>query len=150
MKRGTNCLTHRHQYPVPIETHHVWPKEYGGPTVAWNLEDVCSNGHGDTHYYLNNLLKHRGVVPASIARHFGYKVQHLARRGWMLIDQHAPMLLPSLARIAEFRLIEDVVKVDPLVLHTAWRDFSVAYRGCAYGSHAPGEPHHYSCHMSED
>lgn len=147
MKRGTNCGVHAHRHPVPIETHHIWPQEFGGPTIEWNLEDVCSNGHGDTHYYLNLTLKHGyGHVPATIARSFGWRVQHLARHGYDLISEHKPALLKSVRAIAISRL-----EPTPLTtIQLAWRDFSIAYRGCPFGSHEPGEPHHYSCNLMED
>lgn len=125
----------------------MWPQEFGGPSVPGNMRRVCCNAHSDIHYHLNYLLKYgNGKLPAEIARTFNHYVQQISRQGYELISEHAPHLLPSLQLIAVARLEEAPTEVH----QHAWRQFSEAYRGCPFGSHAPGEPHHYSCHLLED
>jgi hypothetical protein len=148
MKRGLECFGHVHDDKVPQEDHHVWPKEFGGPSVPSNMARGCCNAHSDTNYFLNLLLKYKGLVPWDIEQEFGSKIRRVAQRGYVEIVAHAPHLLPALRKIADLRLTEG--SVDPLLLRSAWRDFSVAHRGCPFGSHGPGEPHHYTCHVSDD
>lgn len=145
MKRGIECFGHVHTHPAPLEDHHVWPIEYGGPPKQ-ALRRGCSNAHGDVHYYLNMLLKHNGRVPRPEMIQFGWKNRGVAIEGYDMISDTTPHLLVPLRAIAVARLEE----LPPPEHQKAWRSFSVAYRGCAFGSHAPGEPHHYSCHLLED
>lgn len=90
-KFGQDCVAHTHNSFVPLEDHHVHPKEYHGPDIKKNLVRVCSNGHGEIHYYLELLLatgKTRIVdaidaVPIDVRRRFGVKVQHFASAGFI-------------------------------------------------------------------
>lgn len=52
------CAVHGYHRPKPLRTvqHHVWPKEYGGPTQPWNLVWVCDTGHYNIHTALDLLL----------------------------------------------------------------------------------------------
>lgn len=145
MKRGLECFGHHHYHPAPQQDHHVWPKEYGGPEKQV-LRRGCCNAHADAHYYLNLLLKHHGFVPRADMMSFGYPTRGVAIEGYDLISEHAPHLLEPLRLVAVARLDE-----LPSPAHqNAWRGFSVAYRGCPFGSHAPGESHHMACHLLED
>lgn len=82
MKRGILCAVHKHKVLVPQNDHHILPQEFGGPTTKANLALVCVNGHVDTHYFLDLLLKYEGEVPWEIAEHFYFKVRDLAKRGY--------------------------------------------------------------------
>lgn len=90
MKRGTVCACHGHTSAVPQEDHHVLPQEYGGPTVKSNMARICSNAHGDVHYYIALLLKYVGDVPWEIRRTFGIGVRALAVRGYVQIVAGMP------------------------------------------------------------
>lgn len=146
MKRGHDCAVHHHREMVPQEDHHVWPKEFGGPTVPDNLKRICANAHSDVHYFLNLLLAHQGDVHWSDAQWFGTRVRSLAVNGYTRIKANIPDTVPVLAEIAAIRLNEGSSEDH----YAAFRKFSVAYRGCAFGTHEPGEAHHYSCHLMED
>jgi hypothetical protein len=78
---------------VPQEDHHVWPRTYGGPNVADNLERVCANAHSDTHYLLELMLRTGdGRVPYETRRTFGPGVVALASRGYRAVIDHAEAL----------------------------------------------------------
>jgi hypothetical protein len=90
-KYGLACSVHKHRDFVPAEDHHIWPKEWHGPDTKENLTRVCSNGHGEIHYYLNLLLAtgHSDPVVAvnSIPHHirarFGPRVKAFGLKGFM-------------------------------------------------------------------
>ena len=86
MKRGTECAAHKHANKVPQEDHHVWPKMYGGPEDG-TLVRLCSNGHGDVHYYLALLLKYHGDVPGQLVWQFGKKTRQLAEQGYASMER---------------------------------------------------------------
>lgn len=90
-KFGLACRVHVHRDFVPAEDHHVWPKEWHGPDTKANLIRICSNGHGEIHYYLNLLLttgettpgKAVNAIPYQIRNRFGSKVRAYALKGFM-------------------------------------------------------------------
>jgi hypothetical protein len=92
-KFGLACRVHTHRDFVPAEDHHVWPKEWHGPNTKENLIRVCSNGHGEIHYYLSLLLasgetdpdKAVNAIPYHIRNRFGSKVRGYALKGFMSI-----------------------------------------------------------------
>ena len=94
-KFGEDCKVHNHTSYVPLEDHHVWPKEYHGPDVASNLIRVCSNGHGEIHYFLELLLATGKstpidalkVVPSEAFVRFGRRVRMKAVDGFKDIMQ---------------------------------------------------------------
>lgn len=60
---GTTCAcvtTHRPD-SVVLEHHHVWPQEFGGPTVAENLVWICATAHNSVHAYLRRFI-HAGQM----------------------------------------------------------------------------------------
>lgn len=84
MARGTQCVCHRHEYVTSEENHHMQPQSRGGRTRADNMVYLCSNAHGDVHYFLDLIEDHRGPehVPFALAKHFSPAVRRVARRGW--------------------------------------------------------------------
>jgi hypothetical protein len=81
-KRGTDCAVHRHWDNVPLEDHHIFPKEFGGKTFEGNLIRVCANAHSDIHYYIALLVRFNGLVPWNIERTFGKSVRTVAQQGY--------------------------------------------------------------------
>lgn len=89
-KFGVACAVHDHNSFVPLEDHHIHPKEYHGPDTKLNLVRICSNGHGETHYLLELLLatgrtevtESLLAIPVVIRRRFGIRVRSLACRGF--------------------------------------------------------------------
>lgn len=51
---GTRChCVATHNPPsLVFEKHHIWPKEFGGPTTPENLVYVCATTHNNVHAYL--------------------------------------------------------------------------------------------------
>lgn len=144
MKRGIECFGHVHRDKVPQEDHHIKPQEFGGQSVAENMARGCANAHSDTHYFLNLLLKYYGHVPWDIEREFGPKVRGIAQRGYNEIKKDEALLEAT-------RLVA-IARLDGAPSHEheyAWRRVSEAIRGCPFGTHAPTEPHHYSCWLHE-
>jgi hypothetical protein len=86
------CECHVHTSAVPEEDHHILPQEYGGPTVKENMARICSNAHGDVHYFIALLLKYgsREKVPWAISRTFGVRVKFLAEKGYAQIVAGMP------------------------------------------------------------
>lgn len=107
VKRGKACAVHYHKSRNPQEDHHILPKEFGGPTTKANLALCCSNGHGDTHYFLNLLLKFDGEVPWEIAQHFSKRVRDLAQRGYDAIVGQGEDLMLAAQTVAIARLDRD-------------------------------------------
>lgn len=85
MPRGKRCIAHRHEYVTSEEHHHLQPQSRGGLTRADNMVWLCSNAHGDVHYFLDLIEKCRnpGLIPGSIAKHFGPAIRQTAIRGWL-------------------------------------------------------------------
>ena len=79
------CQVHKHRDEVPLDSHHVWPKAYGGPTTPDNLIWVCPNGHRDIHAYMRLLIKNNGKVAWLQRRKFGKKVRDYAEQGYEAI-----------------------------------------------------------------
>lgn len=111
VKRGTACVVHRHREAVPEEDHHVKPQEYGGEKT-WNglpnLARVCSNAHGNTHYFMDLLFKFHGNVPWLVRRTFGKKTRDLATEGYrrVILTEH-PLHVATIREHALKRLEED-------------------------------------------
>lgn len=55
---GTTCACVAvHRPPsVQFERHHIWPKEFGGPTVDENLVYICATTHNTVHAYIRAFL----------------------------------------------------------------------------------------------
>lgn len=55
---GNQCVVHGYHRPRPNRTvkHHIWPQEFGGPTVPANLVLVCDTGHYNIHARIDWLL----------------------------------------------------------------------------------------------
>lgn len=52
---GTKCecvTTHRPP-SAQFEHHHIWPQEFGGPTVPENLVYICATTHNTVHAYIH-------------------------------------------------------------------------------------------------
>jgi 5-methylcytosine-specific restriction endonuclease McrA len=56
---GQVCLCTKNHQPTPLElnAHHIWPKEYGGPSVAANLVWLCPTAHVNVHELLRYMVK---------------------------------------------------------------------------------------------
>lgn len=56
---GDSCTVHNEHRPKPLRTvhHHIWPQEFGGPTVPENLVWICDTGHYNVHAILAELVK---------------------------------------------------------------------------------------------
>jgi len=83
---GNSCEVHKYHWPRPLRTvkHHIWPQEYGGPTVPTNLVLVCDTGHYNIHAVLDALLK--GTTPPKTHK----AEQSLALAGYAAIKKAAP------------------------------------------------------------
>lgn len=88
MARGRNCAVHRHTFLVPIEVHHVWPLGYHGLDLLANKVPMCANGHSDTHYLLESLLRGRKVNRTE----YGPGVRKYAQRGYEQVMAYAQSL----------------------------------------------------------
>jgi hypothetical protein len=111
VKRGIDCAVEMHWTPVPLEDHHIKPKENGGLKL-WrglpNIVRVCSNAHGNVHYFMDLLLKYEGKVPWKIARTFGKKTRSIAIMGvYRIMQDTAVADVPLLREQALRRLEED-------------------------------------------
>ena len=93
MARGRNCAVHRHTFLVPIEVHHVWPVGYHGPDVAANKVPMCANGHSDTHYLLEALLRGRKVNRSE----YGPDARRYAKQGHDAVMAYAKSLADLIA-----------------------------------------------------
>jgi hypothetical protein len=82
VKMGTDCQVHTHEGWVPINAHHVWPLGMGGPDIAANKVNLCMNGHGQVHAYMDHLIRYGEDIPNDIRWHFGPKVRSYAMFGW--------------------------------------------------------------------
>jgi hypothetical protein len=82
VRMGHLCAVHQHDEWVPINSHHVWPLGMGGPDEPANRVNVCMNGHGQIHAYMDLLIKHGDPVPWDLAKHFGHAVRTYAMTGW--------------------------------------------------------------------
>lgn len=80
------CSVHKHRTDVPLDSHHIWPKSEGGPTVPSNLVWLCPNGHREVHEYLRLLVKLDGKVPWVKRRKYGKKTRNVAEEGFWRIN----------------------------------------------------------------
>ena len=78
MARGDYCEVHKHDYLVPQEVHHIWPRGYHGPDTDDNKIKICSNAHSDIHYLMEAMLKGKKVDK----RLFGPGVRKYAQKGY--------------------------------------------------------------------
>lgn len=53
--KGFKC--HNHKHHVSYEDHHVWPKEFHGPSIPSNMIRICPNAHSDIHDLMNKMLR---------------------------------------------------------------------------------------------
>lgn len=60
---GNHCVVHGVHRPTPARTvkHHIWPQEFGGPTIESNLVWVCDTGHYNIHTLLDALLSGKTI-----------------------------------------------------------------------------------------
>lgn len=86
--RGHNCAAHKHSQLVPLEAHHVWPKQYHGPDTPANKVTICANAHSDTHYLLEAMLRQHPYD----AREYGPGVRILATRGYLQVMAYGKRL----------------------------------------------------------
>lgn len=82
LRDNNQCQVHKHRDKAPVDLHHIWPQEFGGPTVIENLVVVCSNGHRLIHEYLNLLNTNGGRVSWLKRRLYGSKVRKLGELGY--------------------------------------------------------------------
>jgi hypothetical protein len=59
--------------------HHIWPQQYGGPTIESNLILICDTGHYNVHAALDALLAEAPVPKVARAE------LALAQRGFAAI-----------------------------------------------------------------
>jgi len=61
---GTTCVCVKSHRPasVQFERHHIWPKEYGGPSVDENLVYICGTTHNTVHAYIRAFVAAGGVL----------------------------------------------------------------------------------------
>lgn len=67
---GTRCpcvTVHKPEVVIP-ELHHVWPKEFGGPTVPENLVYICATAHNSVHAYLRLFLAAEKILPVPLLK----------------------------------------------------------------------------------
>lgn len=67
---GTECPCVATHVPaaVLLEYHHIWPQEFGGPTVPENLIWICATAHNTVHTYLRAFLRADRVLRISELR----------------------------------------------------------------------------------
>lgn len=82
MRDKNSCQIHKHRDKVPVDLHHIWPQEFGGPTRAENLIVLCANGHRLVHEYLELLINGNGKVVWSIRMLYGPKTRKVAELGY--------------------------------------------------------------------
>lgn len=68
-----------------IESHHIHPREYGGPDGPSNRVRACPTGHSAIHELLRALVKADGVVPWSVRQHYSAKERYYAEEGYRRI-----------------------------------------------------------------
>lgn len=70
---GQKCLCIAVHNPEPLELnhHHIWPQEYGGPTVPENLVWLCPTTHTNVHELLR-LMVHAGSTLSWYQIKYGY------------------------------------------------------------------------------
>jgi hypothetical protein len=82
--------------------HHIYPQEWGGPTVSSNLVEVCDTGHYNIHAILTLM-----VAGTPLDKNLGTKKEYaLAKQGydtWVLNGK--PTLHKALNDIAFGRLV---------------------------------------------
>ena len=62
--------------------HHVIPRSWGGPDVAWNIEHLCPSGHYNAHSLLNHYVRAQNVPSWEIRRTFSAFTRRLGERAW--------------------------------------------------------------------
>lgn len=90
--RSMICAVHKHYNLVPVESHHIWPLGYHGPNILSNRVQVCANGHSDTHYLLEHMLKTGNVIPWNEKATYGPRTRELARLGYNQVMAYAESL----------------------------------------------------------
>ena len=57
---GAECLCVSEHRPgvLEYEHHHIWPQEFGGPSVAENMVWICPTTHTNVHELLRYFLKY--------------------------------------------------------------------------------------------
>ena len=90
------CVATHSPPSVLLEHHHVWPQEFGGPTVPDNLVWICASTHNSVHVFLRLFAAAKrslsvdelraaltaGGYPAYVNRY----TYRLAVRGWVAIQ----------------------------------------------------------------
>lgn len=86
--RQCPCVRNHAPEPKVLQVHHVWPREYGGPSVPANLVAVCGTCHDTVHAYLRHLMGHGGRQPADW-RTYSRHAREMAERGYRRIQANA-------------------------------------------------------------
>lgn len=84
LKTSAPCQVHRQHVPVSHQNHHhhVWPLALGGPDVTENIIIVCPTGHYNIHTLLDQYVLHRGEVPWSVLKRYGFSERDVAQLGY--------------------------------------------------------------------
>ncbi len=93
------CVTTHAPTNIQYERHHIWPQEFGGPSVPENLIYICSNTHNNIHAYLRAFAARKALLTTTQLRadlpqwHYAPSVQgyayQLACTGWDRIQRQA-------------------------------------------------------------
>jgi hypothetical protein len=78
-----SCVAHQFHSPRPqgFEEHHVFPKGWGGPENGKTVV-LCSTGHSNVHYLLEEY-QDAGQTPSwEVRRSFGPGERAIAAQGW--------------------------------------------------------------------
>lgn len=51
------CVSDHRPASVQFERHHVWPQEFGGPSVTENLVYICGTTHNTVHAYIRAFIR---------------------------------------------------------------------------------------------
>lgn len=78
------CLcvaTHRPSHAGHLQTHHVRPRAWGGPSTPDNLADICGTTHDCIHAILDEVVRRKAWPDATFLRRFNRYAVALANRG---------------------------------------------------------------------
>ncbi len=70
------CVAVHNPRNVLLEWHHVWPREWGGPSVPENMVWLCASAHNTVHVYMRAMdsagyaLARSELRAALVARHY--------------------------------------------------------------------------------
>lgn len=87
--RKCSVTVYHRPKPVQIDHHHVWPLEFGGPSVAANIIDACPSCHTSIHSLLHEYEKAGGKPTTTVRRRYPFGVRRVAALGWSRIQRKA-------------------------------------------------------------